>query len=61
MLPSNSAKMAVGCNDIMGCCSFSLALGHAVNHDVFICQSTELLQHELARLRGSTAPKRWVL
>lgn len=49
--------MTVGCNDIMGCGSFSLASGHAVNHDAFICQSIELLWHELARLRGSTVPK----
>lgn len=50
MLPSNSTKVAVGCYDIMDCGSFSLASEHAVNHDAFICQSIELLQHELARL-----------
>lgn len=61
MLPSNSTKMAVGCNDIMGCGSFSLASGHAVNHDALICKSIESLQRELARLRDSTAPKRWAL
>lgn len=56
-LPSNSTKITVGCNDIMGCGSFSLASGHAVNHDAFICQSIELLWHELAGLRGSPVPK----
>lgn len=48
---THSTKMAVDCNDIMDCGSFSPVSGHAINHDAFICESIELLQHELAGLR----------
>lgn len=41
--------MAAGCGDIMGCRSFCRAPGHSAKHDAFLCQSTELLQHELRR------------